>query len=159
MKKDLTKAIFLDYQIRSMNLLLERLLPNILADIDCDAAEFYILRAHWQKRVLRFVEILAHSDLTESAAQEAIDKLVKKKLLLPIREDLSKKTASYKLTALGSQFRETVQLKYADFLSHTYTGVSEPDIEQALGVIMKLHENIQAYPVTVPNKDSVISIF
>lgn len=159
MKVDPTRASFLTYQIRSMNLEIERALAVIFAASGYALAEFYALRAHWGKGALSFTEISAHADLSEDDTILAITALIKKGLISQTKNTTTSITSLYELTALGTSAREVVMASYSDFITSLHADLSEQDMEQALSVMMKMHENVQADPVKISVNSSVISIF
>lgn len=142
---DTTKASFLNYQIRSVNLEIERVLPSLLRDTGCDLNEFYILRAHWAKGTLSFAEISAHADLTDETTKAAIYSLIEKGYVADLKSSGIDPLLSYKLTGSGLKIRQLLMTKYTEFISKLYAEVPEQDIEYALGIMMKIHSSLHAH--------------
>lgn len=159
MNADITKASYLDYQIRSLHLETERKLPSLLDDSGCNLSEFYILRAHWDKGSLSFTELSAHADLSDESATKAIEALLQKGLLADIKGRGINPLSSFKLTPLGSKIRQNIMAKYDQFIAELYAELSDHDIEHALRVMMTLHQYLQLASVQVEENGTVTSIF
>ena len=142
MKNNPTRAIFLEYQMRSINLELSRLLPGVIEGVNCTLAEFYVMRANWEKGILTHSEIAAHASLGPSELEAAIEGLLGKNIIVAANSGSTLDASRYKLTATGSRVRDELMKIYADFVTNLYAGLTEEEIDKALYVVMKLHENI-----------------
>ena len=142
MKNEPTRAIFLEYQMRSINLELERLLPEVIGGVNCTLPEFYIMRANWEKGMLSHSEIAAHASLEPAELKTAIKSLLGKNIIVAANSGSTLEASHYKLTVAGSRARDELMKIYTSFISNLYAGLTEEEIDKALFVVMKLHENI-----------------
>ena len=137
-----SRAEFLGYQIRSLSMETDRALLDVMADSNFTMTEFYILRAHWFKGALSLIEIEAHSNLPVLEISGALETLQEKSLIKIIPNRENDAASVYEITSHGTQVRDNLMAKYSNFISSLCRGLSQKDIDHALYVLLKLHENV-----------------
>jgi len=135
----------LPYHLRGAFRGFETALARYLETVGLPLSHFYILRLQWNGHGSSQAQLARNSFMTESAASQVIQQMVKTGLLNRHVDETDKRRRLVYLTEQGRTLREEV-VNYGIKISSKHSPViSRKDIATTIDVLQQIHQAFEAY--------------